>query len=151
MDFLDELDVVNVLYSEAIERRGEDSHYAGYRDTAALISVFDGCGGLGSRQYDSYQKNTGAYMASHVLSAALKDWFDSGSYNDCENGKELADSIDVYFRRNFKMCVQNASGFLKLKGSMVRDFPSTAAVAFARKEEEKTQVHLFWAGDSRVY
>lgn len=151
MDFLNELDSVNVLYSEAVEGKGEDSHFAGYCEDSALIGVFDGSGGLGARKYDSYQKNTGAYMASHVLSPALKRWFDLRTYRNCSDSDQLTNSMNHYFMQNLKLCEQNASGYLKLKGSMVRDFPSTAAIAFVRHEGRQMRLYSIWAGDSRVY
>lgn len=151
MDFINELDSVDVLYSEAVEGKGEDSHFAGYCSDCALIGAFDGSGGLGSRQYDSFQHNTGAYMASHVLSPALKNWFDQKEYRNCSSGTQLADSINQYFRKNLNLCDQYASGYLKLRGSMVRDFPSTAAIAFVRNENNQLRLHVIWAGDSRVY
>ena len=39
------------------------------------IGVFDGCGGLGARQYKHYEDHTGAYIASRIASGAVYEWF----------------------------------------------------------------------------
>lgn len=40
---------------------------------------------------------------------------------------------------------------LKLRGSMVRDFPTTAAIALTDKYRDEIRLRIMWAGDSRVY
>ena len=74
---IDELDALFVMCSDAYEGEGEDSYCCSYDEDAALIGVFDGCGGLGARQYDKYDNHTGAYMASRLVSGAVYDWFQS--------------------------------------------------------------------------
>lgn len=151
MIFLDCLDEIGVLSSDAVEGEGEDSHYIGNTDQSALIGVFDGSGGLGSRRYDSYGKRKGAFMASHVLSSGLKAWYQSKEWESCQNDTKIAESMNRYFLNNLKLCEKHASGYLKLKGSMVRDFPSTASIAFLVRDNQDLKLFVIWAGDSRVY
>ena len=39
----------------------------------------------------------------------------------------------------------------RIFGTMVKDFPTTAAIAVVRDTEDGTEIQCFWAGDSRVY
>ena len=44
---------------EMIEANGEDSFYADINENYSVLSVFDGCGGLGSKEYDNFNGKTG--------------------------------------------------------------------------------------------
>lgn len=150
MKFLDLLDEISVISSDAVEGKGEDSHYISNDDHSALIGVFDGSGGLGSRKYSSYNNYNGAFMASHVLSPALKAWYQSREWESCENHLQIANGINRYLLNNLRICEKHGSGYLKLKGTMVRDFPSTASIAFLCQRENGIRLYVVWAGDSRV-
>lgn len=148
-EFSDVLDTVFVVSSEACEGAGEDSFCCSLAENAALISVFDGCGGLGARQYAHFQQHTGAYVASRLVSGAAYDWFqkskDSGEFD--YPVQELKDR----FAKALHMGELAGGNTLRIRGSMVRGFPSTAAMALAEQKESTFVVNAIWAGDSRVY
>ena len=148
-EFSDVLDTVFVVSSEACEGAGEDSFCCSITENEALIGVFDGCGGLGARQYEHFEKHTGAYVASRLVSGAAYDWFqkrkDSGQFD--HPVEELKDR----FTKALHMGEQAGGNALKIRGSMVRNFPSTAAMALAEQKEGTFVVNAIWAGDSRVY
>lgn len=148
-NFIDKLDAQFVVSSDAIEGAGEDGFCCSCAENAALIGVFDGCGGLGARQYKRYQGHTGAYMASRLASGAVYDWF---QVRKREN--DFSDPlVDVKERITGALSFGEKRGgeTLKLRGSMVRDFPSTAAIVLAEQKEGKIIIDAMWAGDSRVY
>lgn len=146
---IDELDALFVMCSDAYEGEGEDSYCCSYDEDAALIGVFDGCGGLGARQYDKYDNHTGAYMASRLVSGAVYDWFQSlkKRKNHADPSEELKPRIEKALSQGKEM----GGSTLVLRGSMVRDFPTTAAIVLVEHQMEKTMLNAIWAGDSRVY
>lgn len=167
---LDVLDAIFVVSSEACEGKGEDSYCCSCAESIAMAGVFDGCGGLGSRQYDHYEGHTGAYMASRLASGAVYDWFLKNSrmirlnlLNDrVADGRDsvVADEeeaggmvLDLRNRIEDALSLGEKIGgnALKLRGSMVRDFPTTAAISLAACHQDEIRISVMWAGDSRVY
>ena len=100
-------------------------------------------------------------MASRAASGALHDWFyetQGGrltpawmSSQDAAAKAETADQIRQYVRLSLDAVGRYAGQTSRIFGTMVRDFPSTAAIAVVRDTEEGTELQCFWAGDSRVY
>ena len=150
-DFLDCLDTLQVINKPARENLGEDSFYCAQNGTSAIISVYDGCGGLGARKYDSFKEHTGAYIASRMVSGAVHDWYNNNYEKVWEQSKELTSSIDTYIREAYKICEKYGVERLKIKGSMVRKFPTTLALVYAENEKKGIRIHVLWAGDSRAY
>lgn len=144
-----ELDALFVVSSEAVEGKGEDSFCCSCTDDAAIMGVFDGCGGLGSRQYDHYEKHTGAYIASRLASGAVYNWFQTE--RRLVSPDKIPASLKARITAALRDGMENGGSTLKLRGSMVRDFPATAAVVMAVQGRTKTFIRVFWAGDSRVY
>ena len=60
------------VYKEMIDENGEDSGFYGFTDKHALMSVFDGCGGIGAKKYPSMDNRSGAYLASRAARAARR-------------------------------------------------------------------------------
>lgn len=151
--FMDCLDTIQVLSKPARENLGEDSFYCAQRENSAIISVFDGCGGLGARKYETFQRHSGAYIASRSVSGAVHDWYHKNCEKKWENAEQLAFSIDEYVRKAYKICESYGAEQVKIKGSMVRKFPTTLALAYAQAESngQGIRLHILWAGDSRVY
>lgn len=155
MEYLDALFVVS---SEAYEGEGEDSFCCSYKENSALIAVFDGCGGLGSRKYDHYEGRTGAFIASRLVSGAVYDWFQgreqppvsSDSRSRGENGNDLS-VLKSRIAEALSMGEVHGGSALKLRGSMVRDFPTTAAMAIIDYNRDIIRLQIVWAGDSRIY
>lgn len=149
--FSDCLDIVQVINKPAMENLGEDSFYCAKCSQSAIVSVFDGCGGLGARTYDSFQGHSGAYIASRTVSGAVRDWYHENHKKSWKNVQQLADNIDSYIRKAYKICEKYGVERLKIRGSMVRKFPTTLALAYAECDREEILIHVLWAGDSRVY
>ncbi len=151
--FTDCLDTIQVLSKPTRENLGEDSFYCAQRENSAIVSVFDGCGGLGARKYETFQKHTGAYIASRSVSGAVHDWYHKNYGKKWDSAKQLALSIDEYVRKAYEICESYGVEGVKIKGSMVRKFPTTLALAYAQEESngQGIRIHILWAGDSRVY
>lgn len=145
-DFLNKVDFSISFCCEMIENGGEDSFFSCVKNDKAVVSVFDGCGGLDGKVYQNFSCKTGAYIASRMLSGAMKAWFDSVGENiDTSHYKNLADRIygivsQYADRRN-----------VVIKGSMHKDFASTVCGAVVKPKGEKMHADFIWAGDSRGY
>ena len=131
---------------EMIEANGEDSFYSDMNEKHSILAVFDGCGGLGSKEYDNFNGKTGAYMASRIVSGATKKWF---SILPTEN------EIDVYKQlidKSFKIADEYADkDTIIIKGSMQKPFPTTIALALNKITNKGIETDFVWAGDSRGY
>lgn len=150
--FAQKLDFRVHIAGDMIKDHGEDNYYSVMRGNCAVAAVFDGCGGIGSRKYPRFMDHTGAYMASRAASGALHDWFhetDGGS--GAIRGAEVAAQMKQYMFDALRVVGKYAGPTSRIFGTLVRDFPSTAAIAVVRNTEEGTELQCFWAGDSRVY
>lgn len=149
--FVDCLDAIIGISGEMVNGKGEDNFYHSHTKHSAIVSVFDGCGGLGSRMYDSFGRHTGAYMASRALSGAVHDWYHSTYNIRWKSEKNLVQSLRQFFDQALEIVSDHGKSTLKLSGSMVRDFPTTAAIALVQDGGDHLVLHAVWAGDSRVY
>ena len=145
--FRRQLDAVMLVSGAAIPGQGEDSACCVSDESAAMIGVFDGCGGLGARVYPGFRDHTGAYLASRLLSGAAHDWF----FMPGRDARAPAEALRGAFTAAYAAARPFAGGQSMLRGSMVRDLPSTAAIAYARPGQGGVELHVVWAGDSRVY
>lgn len=149
--FQENLDTMFLVAQEMIPDHGEDSFTSACRANSAMVAVCDGCGGLGSRTYASTRGNTEAYLASRMVSGAIYDWFDRNHEQQWSEGNDI--------RAGLRSCIEKAysvgSSYIyrdsKIRGSMVRDFPTTLAMAVAQQVGKTVFLHVIWAGDSRVY
>ena len=151
MNFLEQIDNVFLISKAMIEDKGEDNYYCSVCPYSAIISVFDGCGGLGSKIYNSLGGYKGSYIASRLVSGAVHDWFHHNCKRTWNDEQEIVSTIDEYIRNAYAICKKYAIDNSKISGSMVRDFPTTAAIAFLEPDFDGICVHVMWAGDSRVY
>ena len=148
-DLLELLGTHFLICNEKIQSKGEDSGFEAYTHDAAVIGAFDGCGGLGSKTCPTISNKTEAYLASRAVSNAVKQWF---RYNFSIGFKWDVDSLKKYICANLKLCQSCADETgLKLKGTMVRPFPSTIAMITFQIDKGKLSTEHFWAGDSRTY
>ena len=150
-EFHDYLDALFCAQAPAIADAGEDSYCCLREDEAAIVAVFDGCGGLGALRYPGFRDHTGAWVASRLACGAVHDWFRGHSADAWKGPQELLGSLNGYLKAALTKGPAFGNSSLMLGGSMVRDFPTTLALALARLEENKLVVHVVWAGDSRVY
>ena len=150
-DFNDCLDTIFMLNQDAWEDHGEDSYYCARTFNSAIMGVFDGCGGLGSRAYESFKGRTSAYIASRAVSGAVHDWYHNNYDKTWVNSKKLVTDINLYIKKAFEICKEYAVENIRIRGTMVRDFPTTMAMVYAENSKEGIIAHIIWAGDSRVY
>ncbi len=150
-EFHDYLDTLFCAQLPVIAGAGEDSFLGLRQDQSALVAVFDGCGGLGAAKYPGFQDHTGAYMASRLACGAVHDWYRAHGEDEWKTPRQLLESLDSFIRKGLEFGGTYGNSRLRIRGSMVRDFPSTIALALARQEGGVVAVYLVWAGDSRVY
>ena len=145
------LDTVQIIEKPVRKGLGEDSFYCSESRHSAIVSVFDGCGGLGARKYASFQDHTGAYIASRAVCGAVHDWYcDYSEICNWRNAQQIAMSLDDYIHRVYEICESYATQRRKIMGSMVRSFPTTIALIHAVMNDG-ILLNILWAGDSRVY
>lgn len=149
--FRDCIDTVQMINHAAREGLGEDSFFCAQTDNSAVVCVFDGCGGLGARKYDTFQGHTGAYMASRTVAGAICDWYNDSLDIKWGQARKNLDGLKKYIMQGYEVVSQYAVERLKISGTMVRKFPTTLALAYIEKSENRIMAHIVWAGDSRVY
>ena len=136
------------LYTEKKNGLGEDSMPLIYRSSRTLcVGVFDGMGGAGATEYPTFTigNKTGAFLSSRIVRAVCYDWLDKNGKIDSWGLKE---EISKYF--NYLLSIWNIkpSG---LRSGFVRVLPTTLAIVEATRNESRTEVSSYWAGDSRNY
>ncbi len=137
---------------EMIPGHGEDSFCYSFCDDAGLLAVFDGCGGAGAREHDYYSHHTEAYMASRLCAGVFFDSFRSaypGSLSPTQFVAEWLSPVTAECLGRFQP-PKDETGF-RIKGSMVRTLPTTAAAALVQMGKKELMVSAIWAGDSRVF
>lgn len=133
---------------EKKKENGEDSFVYALQEAAALVGVFDGCGGAGAAKYAALDNKTGAYLASRATAAAYLHWFEELAEDAEPDLRALKERILQYLRLCEKQTGQEES---KLMGSISKKLPTTAAVVLCRPGRGSIRVQAQWAGDSRVY
>ena len=150
--FYSALDTMLLTEQGVTPSGGEDSFLRSLGADSAIIGVFDGCGGLGSRTYNDLDGRTGAFIASRTASGAVYDWYQALKEAPFPSEEEMLRTLHERLDKGFAVVSSHGSSALRVRGSMVRDFPTTAAIALAHQHErEGLLVHIIWAGDSRVY
>lgn len=145
----DALDIVGALLYFSVEKvkgSGEDHEQHCICKPAAMVSVFDGCGGAGGKKYPKLHNKTGAYTAANAAAAAFTDWFRSSGYKGGSIEELKGRVVD-----NLKACESLIGEQSQLVGKMSKRFPTTAASAVLRPNGRGMYIDLYWAGDSRVY
>lgn len=150
-DFWEYFDTIQVISKEAKENLGEDSFFCMNSTHSAIVSVYDGCGGLGSRKYETMGNHSGAYIASRVVSGAVRDWYYDNGHKHWKDAQVLKGEINQYILKGYEKCKKYAVDKSKIMGSMVRSLPTTMAFAYAECDKKEVLIHVLWAGDSRVY
>lgn len=150
-DFHEYLDALFCSQAPSKPAAGEDSFCSLLEENAALVAVFDGCGGLGFVPYPGFQGHTGAWVASRLACGAAHDWFRACHAENWQSSEEMTASLNLWLKKGLEKGPVYGNSLLAIGGSMVRDFPCTIALALVRLEEEQPVLYLAWAGDSRVY
>lgn len=147
------LDEIDFALSVCVPRepgKGEDSYLSCLEDRGVLAAVCDGCGGAGAKIYPALRGMTGAYVASRVTTGTLKDCFEAGVFQKLP--EEAAEILKERIVESLLTVKQHGGRTGSLKGSLMKEFPSTLAAMSLRKTAGgDTEVSCFWAGDSRCY
>lgn len=148
-DFLDLLSTHFLICNDKIKGKGEDSGFEAYTCEAGIMGAFDGCGGLGAKTCPAISGKTEAYLASRTVGAAVKQWF----YSNSSAGYQWnIEELKIQIITKLELCQkQTADSGLRLRGSLVRPFPSTIAMITFRIVNGKLLTKHIWAGDSRTY
>lgn len=144
-------DAMLLIRQGGADAGGEDSYICAQKPGSALVGVFDGCGGLGARTYPDMGKHTGAYLSARAASGAVWDWYQALEHPAQSDPERLTETLRARLDTALGVLGAQGSSPMRVRGSMVRDFPTTAAVALAHRSPEGVTADLFWAGDSRVY
>lgn len=148
-DFLDLLSTHFLICNDKIQGQGEDCGIESYTCQAGILGVFDGCGGLGSKTCPDISDKTEAYLASRAVGAAVLKWFYSNAETGCQWN---ADALKNLICFNLDLCRKQAGDeSLKLRGSMIRPFPTTIAMIVLQIRKDQLLTRHIWAGDSRTY
>lgn len=145
------LDAVFAINHEMIEDNGEDCCFYSFNEYAGILAVFDGCGGLGASKYSNFWDKTGAFMASRTAAYSLKKWFDEACECDHIFSDNSISSIKSSIQKELEKFNNKTQAQIKLKGSMIRPFPTTLAAALIEQKGNRIKTQTIWAGDSRVY
>ena len=142
-----------LISGEKIAGKGEDAYLNCMSENGGIFGVFDGCGGLGARQYEELFWWTGAYAASRAVAYGLYHWFRKtapggiGWWNQAQDGirQAAADALD--------RCSSMVRVKSSLVGGMQKEFPTTAVIGllYWLEERRRTCLDFLWAGDSRGY
>lgn len=85
-NFISEISTFFAISGEMVSQSGEDSYIYSFNENKGLVGVFDGCGGIGSRRYQTLNSKTGAYISARAVSECVADWFDN--YSETEYIKD---------------------------------------------------------------
>lgn len=147
--FLSEMDFGIEIFKEKIPDNGEDSYIYHFDNRGGIVGVFDGCGGSGAKRYEKYKCKTGAYMASRAVGCAAKDWF--LELVDIDKSDDKVEELQRRITDYLHLCKDISGAVSVIKGSMSKEFPTTAAVIVAADKGDGVQAACLWAGDSRCY
>lgn len=137
------------LYSEKKQGKGEDSKPLIFKSKhSAHVGVFDGMGGAGSTEYQTYTVGlkSGAFLASRAIRACCLHYL-------CEartiaSPEHLTKKITVFLNELTRLWNIRPSG---LRSSVIRVLPTTLAIVEATQIGSGYFVRSYWAGDSRNY
>lgn len=148
------VDSIFAVSGEMIADNGEDSYLLSLNDAYGIVCVFDGCGGLGSRKYAEYENKSGAYIASRIVSKSVLTWFETFSEEKKEfsnkTTKNICDEIKQVIIENLKAYEQSTRSN-GIKGSMTKNFPTTASIILFAPQKNALSASYIWAGDSRGF
>lgn len=145
---------VFISHGEMIEENGEDWFIYSLCGKFCLLCVFDGCGGIGGRKYTEYDNKSGAFIASHIASEAVHNWFDKFCENTNEFSqntiKSITDDLKETITDELKKYEKDVSKS-GIKGALVKSFPTTISLILFTINGNHIYSSFIWAGDSRGY
>lgn len=143
------LDSYLLIAQEKISQNGEDSYLINISPDAAIIGVFDGCGGSGAKRYNKLGGKTGAYIASRAVAGATSDWFSEILSN--EQGAFSSDDLKSRILEGLYICNNVCGEPSRMKGLLSKEFPTTLALMICQRKNNRLSLLCIWSGDSRCY
>lgn len=138
------------VFKEKLPGNGEDSYVFSVHGGSCLVGVFDGCGGSGAKKYKRLRGKTGAYIASRVAAGTVRDWF-WARLNEPGVTHEAVEQLKGDIKSNLRLCTEYGGGSTSFKGSLSKEFPTTAALLQTSSQRNTLTATCIWAGDSRCY
>lgn len=145
--------------------RGEDSDpilfIQSKNEDFVAVGVFDGMGGAGSVEcLSDYSEEdnhkTKAYVASRIIRNAISNLLDATANLDTTANNEirdfrikLKDTILARYAEEKEKYPSKSKN--SLRSSLIKDYPTTLALATVQIVEDKFLINSYWAGDSRNY
>ena len=122
--------------------------------TRSIIAVFDGMGGAGSTlvpDIDADRQIPMAYLASRAAARAFEKCF--SQITPTMSCTEIATQLEQTVQRELIALMERDGGKpeSRVKGDLVKNYPTTIAAAIIDDIPEGRRVHPLWAGDSRIY
>jgi hypothetical protein len=164
--------LVTTVQHEAIPGEGEDAPplVTFSPGGAVMIGVFDGMGGAGGARYEiDGRERKGAYIGSrlvrHTVAETATRYAPAAHAVGTVAGQQAAtaqftEQLANDLRRAFTdVKAHFPTAPTKIRSAMVRDFPTTAAVAVTWPDlhgpetplQRRHALSAVWAGDSRIY
>ncbi len=138
---------------------GEDADpydFTSSRSGWGVISVFDGMGGAGAREYvhnETNERHTSAYWASRFVRSSVEELIKELDTKDDE--KEPSCYIEglLHQRITEKLDkeIVHFSTDSRVKSKLIRKLPTTIAMCLYEIKDSKVHIKTYWAGDSRIY
>jgi serine/threonine protein phosphatase PrpC len=141
------------IYSEKIPNKGEDAEplLKLEKNGVSILGVFDGLGGAGSTIYEENGvTRSGAYIAARIAKEVTLKTLTSQQFRNAKDiTKNLRDKLASTLQQK-AVALNNTPS--KLKSSLIKRLPTTAAIIFFQQKNNLSLDCLsMWAGDSRGY
>jgi serine/threonine protein phosphatase PrpC len=120
----------------------------------SIVAVFDGMGGAGSTLVPDLEEDRQvpmAYLASRVAAKAFLRGF--SQMTPSMSPLEIKNCLEAEVKRALGNLMEREGGSpsSRVRGDMIKNYPTTVAAAIIDDVPEGRRVHPIWAGDSRVY
>lgn len=122
-------------------------------ESFVALGVLDGMGGAGGAECisDFGDSHTKAYVGSRIIRDAIEKQIKQ--LNELPNPKDLVDLLNCtiltrYQEEKEKYPPKSKGG---LRSSLIKEYPTTLAMAFVSLSGDHYNIDSFWAGDSRNF
>jgi serine/threonine protein phosphatase PrpC len=160
----DKYDLSLAIHRENSELWSEDAEPLNEMDLhskSCLLGTFDGMGGAGAHKYQLMNLSTrsgaaiGAALARQVTLSFYRNEFATNISNEIflkSFHSELESTLKQHFSKEIEELHQNPENITRIKGTLVRYLPTTAAILFVKIVNNKRYfISSVWAGDSINY
>jgi len=144
-----------IVHHAVVPGAGEDCFAFHITPRGGYLCVADGCGGLGSKRYPTFGDRTGAYLAAHLVTHAIRSEVEGmfplpGSRRGVQ---DLCASLGMSLNgilKNFED-MHGSTQSARIVGRMFRAMPTTLCLMLMETGTTCLDCLCIWAGDSRAY